>query len=71
MIICLAPAKASKKDVIHAPLDIISLDDITPEERKQIAEFEAEINRHKRLVQNSCYSLVTLILDAFLEQFNS
>lgn len=43
-----ASEKGVVKDVIHAPLDIISLDDITEEERRQIAEFEEKINRNKR-----------------------
>lgn len=42
--------EVSEKDVIKAPLDIISLDDITPEERKEIAELEEKINRSKRYV---------------------
>ncbi|KAG5885597.1 hypothetical protein JTB14_024778 [Gonioctena quinquepunctata] len=33
---------------IHAPLDIISLEDITPEERRQIALFEQKLGRPKR-----------------------
>ncbi|CAH1154870.1 unnamed protein product [Phaedon cochleariae] len=39
---------ASLKGTIHAPLDLISLEDISPEERKQIAYLEYKLSRSKR-----------------------
>nr|XP_023015338.1 uncharacterized protein LOC111504859 [Leptinotarsa decemlineata] len=41
-------ASGSPPGPIHAPLDIISLEDITPEERKEIAYFEQKLGRPKR-----------------------
>lgn len=62
MTITLSAVAASRPDIIRAPLEIISFDDITPEERRQIAQFEEEIYRPKRY----CFILIVIYLNESL-----
>ncbi|CAH1992773.1 unnamed protein product [Acanthoscelides obtectus] len=45
---CCQASPPPSRNPIRAPLEIISLDDVTPEERRQIALFEKKIERKKR-----------------------